>query len=165
MLVMRKIPLLVILGLLLAGCTLPVVISRQVTSTTTATRPLPPGSTPLTFSSAANFSIGSLDDQIPMRAMCVVSRNIIDLGKLITRGGPQSLGEQNIDFNNSTLVSIYSGTGTSVVVQRVYEYQDSIVVEYKVIIDQSQLILPVIYSPNEHITIPKTVKPVRCVGL
>jgi hypothetical protein len=161
---MRKIPLLIISSLLLAGCTSAPVVPGQVTPTTTPERPLPPGSISLTFSSVADFSIGSLDDQIPMRATCVVSQTTTDLNRLIARGGPQSLGDQNVDFNNSTLVSVYSGTGTSLVVQKVYEYQGTVVVEYKVITDQSRLILPVIYSPSEHITIPKTVKPVRCVS-
>jgi hypothetical protein len=106
-----------------------------------------------------------LDNQVPMPSTCLAIRNVVDLGRLIARGGPQSLAERGIDFSASTLVSIFSGRGTSLSATRVDEYSDHVQVSYEVENDDVLLRQPVIFSPNQHITIPKTSKTITCVEL
>jgi hypothetical protein len=163
---MKRIPVaFVAVALALAGCTSGVPVKPVVTPTSTTQGQVPPGGTSVAFKEVASFSIGELDGKVPTPFTCIASRNVSDLGKLIARGGPQSLGQRGIDFSTSTLVSVYSGAGTSVAVTRVDEYGDHILVSYAVDSDPVLLQQAVIFSPNTHVTIPKTDKPVECAEL
>jgi PBP1b-binding outer membrane lipoprotein LpoB len=162
---MRRIGTLAIVAILVAGCTPSVPTKPVVEPTSTADRTVPPGGKPVAFTSVASFTIGNLDNQVPMPSTCLAIRNVVDLGRLIARGGPQSLAERGIDFSASTLVSIFSGRGTSLSATRVDEYSDHVQVSYEVENDDVLLRQPVIFSPNQHITIPKTSKTITCVEL